>query len=433
MIGRLPVRLKLTLAFTIAIAAVLTATALFLYLRLRTELDSRIDQSLEARLELVSNRLQNGSGGPRALTRAVTRGEEGSGFVQIVLPGSGTVVGAREGLGDEAVLDRADLTRLAEDGGTYDLQSGQPELGAVRVAAAPVTVGAHEYLVAVAATLEERNEALSNVRTLLLIGGPVALVLAALTGWLVVGAALRPVDRMLVRLEEGLRRERTFVADAGHELRTPLTQLKMELELLRQERPDGDDFDAAIEAAIGDTDRLALLSEDLLVLARADRDRLPVKREEVEVGGLLATVAGRYPAGLVEVTTGEARDAGESRAVVEEPSAAALTIDADRSRLEQALGNLVDNALAHGAPPVRLSALRRAGTVELHVTDTGGGFPPDFIRQAFDRFSQASPGDGGSGTGLGLAIVRAIAAAHGGSARARNRDGGADVWLTLPA
>ncbi|HEY2056523.1 MAG TPA: ATP-binding protein [Solirubrobacterales bacterium] len=420
MIGRLPVRLKLTLAFTLAIAAVLTATALFLYLRLRTELDNRIDQSVKAHLELVSTRLENGGGGPRALARAVARGEEGSGFVQIVLPDSRTVVGAREGLGDEAILDSIDLRRLAEDGGTYDLQSGQPELGPIRIMAAPVAVGAHHYIVAVGATLEERNEALSNVRTLLLIGGPVALILAALTGWIVVGAALRPVDRMLVRLEDGLRRERTFVADASHELRTPLTQLKMELELMRQERPEGDDFDAAITAAIGDSDRLSMLSEDLLVLARADRDRLPVKREEVDVGALLATVAGRYPAEKVEV--------GE----VPEGERQTMTIRADRSRLEQALGNLLDNALAHGAPPVRLSVVRRPGSVEFHVTDAGGGFPPDFIPQAFDRFSQASPGDGGSGTGLGLAIVRAIAEAHGGTAGAGNRDGAADVWFALP-
>jgi two-component system, OmpR family, sensor kinase len=421
---RLPVRPKLTLAFTVAIAAVLTATALFLYLRLRTELDSRIDQSLQAKLELVTSQLRSGSGGPRALTRAVARGEEGSGFVQIILPGSRTVVGAREGLGDEPVLDRADLRRLAAGGGTYDLQSGQPELGPIRVLAAPVALGSHHYVVAVGATLEERNEALANVRTLLLIGGPVALILAALAGWVVVGAALRPVDRMLVRLEEGLRRERTFVADASHELRTPLTQLKMELELMRQERPRGDAFDAALGAAIGEVEPLTLLGEDHLVLARADRDRLAPTRREVEVAELFAAVADRYPAG--EVVAGEGVDAADR-------AAAPATVRADRAQLERALTNLVDNALAHGAPPVRLAAVARPGTVELHVSDAGPGFPPEFIPQAFDRFSQASPGDGGSGTGLGLAIVRAIATAHGGTAGLGNRDGAADVWLALPA
>ena len=418
MTRRLPVRVKLTLAFTVAIAAVLTATALFLYLRLRTELDSRIDESLHARLELVSSRLREERGGPHSVTRAVARGEEGSGFVQILLPGSRTVVGAREGLGDEALLDPADLRRVAADGGTYDLQSEQPELGAVRILAGDVTARHHHYVVAVGAALEDRNETLSNLRTLLLVGEPVALLLAALVGWLVVGAALRPVDRMLVRLEEGLRRERTFVADASHELRTPLTMLKAELELMRSERPTGEDLDAAVEAAIGDTDRLALLSEDLLVLARADRDRLPVKRAGLDVAELLASVARLYPSEEVEVA---------------DAPGGPTTIAADRLRLQQALGNLVDNALAHGAAPVALSASVADDAVELHVLDRGPGFPPDFLPHAFDRFSQASPGDGESGTGLGLAIVRAIARAHGGEAGLANREGGgADAWIRLP-
>jgi two-component system, OmpR family, sensor kinase len=415
---RLPVRFRLTLAFTVAIAAVLTATALFLYLRLRTELDGRIDESLGTRLALVSSRLREERAGPGSLTRAVARGEAGSGFVQILLPGSRTVVGAREGLGDEAVLDPAALRRLAADGGTADLRSEQPELGPVRVLAGVVDAGGRHYVVAVGAALDDRNEALSNLRALLLIGEPVALLLAAIVGWLVVGAALRPVDRMLVRLEEGLRRERTFVADAGHELRTPLTMLKAELELMRSERPSGPDLDAALTAAIGDTDRLALLSEDLLVLARADRDRLPVKRAGLDLGELLASVARRYPPEEVE-------------AVV--PAGGPVTIVADRLRLQQALGNLVDNALAHGGAPVALRAEPADGAVELHVTDRGPGFPPGFLPHAFDRFSQASPGDGGSGTGLGLAIVRAIAAAHGGDAGAANREGGgADAWIRLP-
>ena len=421
MTRRLPVRAKLTLAFTIAIAMVLVATGLFLYLRLRHELDNRIDESLKARLELVSERLEDGSGGARSVTRAVARGEEGSGFVQILVPGSRTVVGAREGLGDEAVLEPDDLRRFAEDGGTYDVQSGQPELGAVRILAGPVTVGSRHYVVAVGAVLEDRNQALSNLRMLLLIGGPIALLLAALAGWIVVGAALRPVDRMLVRLEEGLRRERTFVADASHELRTPLTMLRMELELMRSERPEGEDFDAAVEAAIGDTDRLATLSEALLLLARADRDRLPLRREALDVAALLESVAGRYPADRVTIAPAPG-------------GASPVKIDADRLRLEQALGNLVDNALAHGGAPVTIWASVAAGMIELHVADSGPGFEPEFIPHAFDRFSQAAPGDGGSGAGLGLAIVRAVAVAHGGSAGAGNREGGgADVWISLPA
>ena len=103
-------------------------------------------------------------------------------------------------------------------------------------------------------------------------------------------------------------------------------------------------------------------------------------------------------------------------------------------RLEQALGNLVENALRHGDGEVTLSAASGNGIVDLHVRDAGSGFPPDFIAQAFTRFARPDQGRSGSGSGLGLSIVRTIAEAHGGSAQAANLPGGgADVWLSLPS
>jgi signal transduction histidine kinase len=107
-------------------------------------------------------------------------------------------------------------------------------------------------------------------------------------------------------------------------------------------------------------------------------------------------------------------------------------ISADPLRLEQALSNMVDNALRHGASDVVLTARRRNATVEIHVLDSGTGFPEDFIQRAFERFSRADP-TRPDGSGLGLAIVETIARAHGGTAYAANRaGGGADVWLALP-
>ena len=106
----------------------------------------------------------------------------------------------------------------------------------------------------------------------------------------------------------------------------------------------------------------------------------------------------------------------------------------DRLRLEQALGNLVDNALRHGAGTVRLEAERSNGVVELRVSDEGAGFAPEFLPRAFDRFTRADEAREGGAAGLGLAIVDAIARAHGGSATAANgAGGGAVVSLELPA
>jgi signal transduction histidine kinase len=111
-----------------------------------------------------------------------------------------------------------------------------------------------------------------------------------------------------------------------------------------------------------------------------------------------------------------------------------LAVIADSLRVTQAVGNMVDNALREGARHVELVATAAADGVELHVLDDGPGLPPAFIPQAFERFTRADSGRSSAGAGLGLAIVAAIAQAHGGAVGARNREnGGADVWLTLPA
>jgi signal transduction histidine kinase len=196
--------------------------------------------------------------------------------------------------------------------------------------------------------------------------------------------------------------------------------LRTELELMARDRPAGRALDRAVASAIAETDRLTRLTDDLLVLARADRGRLPVRAEEVAVADLLGDASARY--------TGEEVDRDPN---VEPPG---LRVRADRTRIEQALTNLIDNALRHGTGPVRLGAVLRGGFVELHVTDNGEGFPAEFLATAFERFTRGAPGRTESGTGLGLAIVQAIADGHGGRAGAVNRSGGgADVWIALPA
>jgi signal transduction histidine kinase len=177
-----------------------------------------------------------------------------------------------------------------------------------------------------------------------------------------------------------------------------------------------------VRSAAEEAERLARLAEDLLLIARSDQGQLVLRREEIDAVELLQAVAGRF----------ETRMRAARRTIgVDAPTV--LVIEGDRARLEQALGNLVENALVHGGGAVLLSAAPVNGHVELRVTDTGQGFPPTFLPHAFDRFSAADAARTGQGTGLGLAIAEAIAKAHGGSAHVVNRaPAGADVRLEIP-
>jgi signal transduction histidine kinase len=312
-------------------------------------------------------------------------------------------------------------------------------------------------IVVVGSSLGDRDEALTNLATLMLIGGPIALVLASLAGYWVAGTALRPVEvmrrraaeisasgpeerlplpeandelrrlgetlnEMLARLEAALERERRFVDDASHELRTPLTLHKTELELALRYGSSEQELRAAIASAGEEIDRLIQLAEDLLVVARSEKGQLAVTRERVPVGELLDTVGERF----------RARVAESNRPLVVDGSDGAVL--GDRLRLEQALTSMVDNALRYGEGEVRLWARRNGSHVELHVSDDGPGFPPEFIDRAFERFSRADAARARGGTGLGLAIVDTIARAHGGRGVAANPSGGgADVWIEVPA
>ena len=163
-------------------------------------------------------------------------------------------------------------------------------------------------------------------------------------------------------------------------------------------------------------------AEDLLVLARADEGGVPLHRTPVAPAEVLASVARRFGP----------RAAEHGRALHVAPSDSER-IAVDRLRVEQALGNLVDNALRHGAGTVSLAAEPRDGAIVFRVADEGAGFPPEFLPRAFERFARADDARGGGSAGLGLAIAREIARSHGGDVRALNSSTrGAVVTLSVP-
>jgi two-component system OmpR family sensor kinase len=436
---RLPLRIRLALVFSLAMALVLAGVGWFAYERVGSDLSGALDQQLRGRVQDLSALVHRGGSLSATDGRLVEQGET---FAQLVRA-DGSVLDATAPLGGQSLLDAGDLAR-AHDGAIFLNRPSVPGLDEpARMLAVPLD-GARVLIAG--ATRENRAETLNSVRDAFLIGGPVALLLASLAGYALAGAALRPIEamrrraaaistsslderlpvgeagdevsrlgetlnEMLSRIEGGVQRERRFVADASHQLRTPLSLLTTELDLALGRARSAEELKAALRSAAESTARLSRLADDLLLLARADDGRVPLQAEETDVVDLVHEVGERFGV-----------------RVEAEP----IVVHADRLRLEQALTNMLDNAIRHGSGDVVLTAHRRNGRVELHVLDEGAGFPDGFLEHAFERFSRADPASP-DGSGLGLAIVETIARAHGGEAYAVNRpDGGADVWLALP-
>jgi heavy metal sensor kinase len=454
-VSRIPIRVRLTAAFAVAMAVVLAATGEFLYRRTDAQLTAAIDRQLRLRAQDLAALVRE----PRSSLADDAGGtlvEQGESFAQL-LDDRGRVLDATRPLAAASLLRPDELAAARERTILADRRSVPGLDERSRLLATPASRGGQRLVLVVGVTAGDRAETLSSLRDELVVAGLVALALASLGGYVLAGRALRPVESMraraeaisadtpgerlpeprtgdevarlaqtlnamLARLETALERERGFVADAGHELRTPLALLRTELELALRHATTADELRAAVRASSAEVDRLTQLAEDLLVIARSDRGTLPLRLETLAADDVLGTVASRF----------EWRAREECRRVVAEP-AGPCALRGDRLRLEQALGNLVDNALRHGAGTVRIAAERAAATTVLRVTDEGHGVPPEFVPHAFERFSRPDRGRSGGGAGLGLAIVSVIARAHGGDAGLRNTvPHGVEAWIAIP-
>ena len=229
-------------------------------------------------------------------------------------------------------------------------------------------------------------------------------------------------------------RMRQFVADASHELRTPLTSVRGFAELYRiGATPPGPRLDDSMARIEAESERMGLLVEDLLLLARLDQQR-PLQLGDVELLGLVADAVAA------------ARAAAPDRDVRLEldPDAAAAVVAGDAHRLRQVVDNLLSNALRYSPPdePVvaRIGCAPTGRTpgrwARIEVVDRGPGMSPEEAARVFERFYRADPARSRAhgGAGLGLAIVAAITEAHGGYVELRTGPGEGStfqVWLPL--
>ena len=270
-------------------------------------------------------------------------------------------------------------------------------------------------------TAEERT--LNVLLAVLVGGGVVVLLVAAGVGALYSRRALVPIRASLVAQRGALRRQREFAADASHELRTPLTVVRASLDLLRRhpEAPVNQVGDALDDIG-AEVDNLTHLVEDLLLLARSDSGAVPLDRQPMDLGDVVAEGASSL------ATAAAHRDVR----IVVDPAPA--MINGDAARIRQLVLILVDNAIRHSPTggQVHVSARSEGPNGVLIVEDDGPGIGQDELPHVFERFWRgAGAPDGGSG--LGLAIAAWIVGGHDGTIDVANREPtGARFTVRIP-
>jgi len=250
---------------------------------------------------------------------------------------------------------------------------------------------------------------------------------------LVTASYVRGPDRVLTSVVVALRdsgaRERiersraNLVSTVAHELRSPLTSVKgfTSTLLAKWERFDDEQKKLMLHTVNADADRVTRLITELLDVSRIDAGRLEMRKQVVDLpAAIRKTVAGRVASGEPDT-----RFVVEVRGELPE-----MWVDPDK--FQQVIGNLVENAVRHGAGTVTVTIGPFQGGAVVTVADQGEGIPEATATRVFTRFWRG--GDRRAGTGLGLYIVKGLVEAHGGSvAVGRAEGGGAQFRFVLPA
>ena len=455
------VRSRLTLWYVLVLATLLALYAgvasLFLFLSLREDFDHNLLEDLET-VEGTLTKEPNGlvslhSNHPDAAEPRIGH------FIEVWSPeGSllfrsaalqnramGGPPGPNEGLRDPM----PSTTRL-------------PNGAQIRLVSSVYHVEDQRVVLRVAYSEEGLWGELREFGVVLLLGFPIALLLAGVGGYALARKALAPIDRMaiqtqkisaerltdrlsvenpddelgklasvfnamLARLQAAFDQLRRFTADASHELRTPLTAIRSVGEVALQEQKSPAEYRDVIGSMLEEVDRLTRLVESLLTLSRADAGHVQLQRMDIS---LLALT--REASSMVEVL---AEEKGQRMNI---DGDAGLIVSVDRLVLRQGIINLLDNAIKYSPRNTRILVrvgFGVAGQASLDITDEGPGIPSEHQPYVFDRFyrvDQARTREWG-GAGLGLAITRWAVEAHGGEIDLTSKHGtGTTFHVSLP-
>lgn len=433
MFGR--IRLSLTAWYVGVLLVIVLVMAGFTYFMLYRSLSSEADESLRASASGIATQIDD-----EALDRAVGLsgaddhdeeehepknlgffggGGGGDTFYLVLAPDGSKLLDPLnvrlEGVPDVAAAQRS--TTAGEAWST--VHSGGANY---RLFSLPVTHDERTLaVVQVGRSLGEHERQLRDLLLVLVVSGASGLALAGAGGLWIAGRALHPV-------RDAFQRQRAFVADASHELRTPLTLVRGNAEML--ELSPTAKLSAEDRQSLGDivreADHIERLVGDLSTLARMDEGQLALRLEPINVAGLINEVARQ--ARIL---------ASERHLDVQAQSETPLEAIADPARLRQLLLALVENAVRYtpDGGRIEIKGAQAPGGVEVRVSDTGKGIPPEHLPRVFERFYRADQSRSRTrgGTGLGLSIARGIAEAHGGALTVASQPGqGTEFTLSLP-
>jgi len=429
-------RVRITLVATAVVAVALVVGAVVFASVLRASLLDGVTQSAEAYASSLAETVDT-SGASQ-----LNPDDDGDRFFQLQNDDAQVVAASDDAENLAAVPEAAydDHRTVRVDGDEYLLVGEDYDDG----------------VVVVGQSVDDVGETLGTVTSLLAVAVPVVVLLVAVTTWIVVGRALRPVERMrrevdavtatrldtrlaepgtadeigrlavtlnsmLDRLDSSQSAQRRFISDASHELRSPLASLRQFAEVA-QAHPDRVTAGELSDAILDEGARLERLVDGMLTLARSDEHGL---------------TAARRPVDLDDVVLAEVRRLRASTALrIDASAVGAARIDGDPALIAGLVRNLVDNAARHATAAVAVELVESAGAVVLAVDDDGDGIPASERERVFDRFvrlDDARARESG-GSGLGLSIVREIATAHGGAVTVHESAlGGARFEVRLPA
>ncbi len=455
------IRWRLTLWFALILCIILLISGAFFYVALQRWLVSEINGNLreytaEAQAALLAQAF------PEPLdydaVRSTLPPPDVISFVQL-MDSSANVVVKSDSLGEQELPIDSELMGAALNGDPAVAILSLDDDDRLLVKVSVLTLGGQTHYLEVAQSMAPLEAAMGRAGFYLLAFILLILILALISGAVLIRRALSPVrritataqgiesssdlsrrvgyrgprdeigqlattfDHMIERIEKALQSQKNFVADASHELRGPLTVIQGNLDLLRRNMSE-EDRRESVRALEAETARMSRVVSDLLVLAELDSGQ-PERQEMVSLREMMLDAQGR------------ARQLAGNRKIVmgrqEE-----LWTKGNADKLEQVLGNLVDNAIKYTPEggTITLSLFRDGDWARLEVTDTGIGVSAEDLPHIFDRFyrTDKARSRASGGTGLGLAIVKGIAEHHGGRVTVVSEPGKGStftIWLKL--